>query len=101
MPTPTHTPALPTCAAPDLSLGLLTSKAHDVRGPMTAVRGLAQGLARALPTLAPEPAEMLAQWQTEAVRTVGLLDGLLDLLRVAHSHFRDQTSMAIGGGGDW
>ncbi|MYM73928.1 hypothetical protein GTP56_17200 [Duganella sp. FT134W] len=73
------------CSPAALNMNLLAGIAHDVRGPLTIICGLAKTLSELLPEPSAEQAEILARLQSEALQTGALLNCLLDLLRMTHA----------------
>ncbi|MDB5847801.1 MAG: two-component system sensor histidine kinase KdbD [Rhodoferax sp.] len=61
---------------------LLAAISHDVRTPLTALIGLAEGLQRSLPPLAADQADMAQAMGREAHELAALVTNLLDMARL-------------------
>lgn len=61
---------------------LLAAISHDVRTPLTALIGLADGLNRAGPPLSAEQAQLAQAIATEARQLIALVNNLLDMARL-------------------
>ena len=61
---------------------LLAAISHDVRTPLTALIGLADGLNRAVPPLSAEQAQLAQAIATEARQLIALVNNLLDMARL-------------------
>jgi len=61
---------------------ILIALAHDLRGPLTSVIGLAESLLCSTPSLAQNQAEIAGDMRDEALRMSGLVSNLLNMVRV-------------------
>lgn len=61
---------------------ILMALAHDLRGPLTSVVGLAESLLRSTPALAQNQAEVAGALRDEALRMSELVSNLLDMVRI-------------------
>jgi two-component system sensor histidine kinase KdpD len=74
--------ALVNVASERLRSTLLQALSHDVRTPLTVLRGLAEQLALTPPTLSPAHAALVDAMRDEAARMAQLIDDLLEMARL-------------------